>query len=171
MIKKEEDLLELQDEIKEKKSEVEYSQLEDTSLGTINDIQKLFPQWKRLSVIKKMKKTQQGRDLRFVATLNGEIIAHVKYEKKQGIHNHIMKITSLVVDKKHRRKGIASKLMKNSMKHLPKKIKILTLAVDSKNKVAIGLYKKLGFKKYGLLKKASLIKGKYVDNHMMKKDI
>ncbi|MBT7241255.1 MAG: GNAT family N-acetyltransferase, partial [Candidatus Diapherotrites archaeon] len=148
-------------------TKINYEQLTQTRLSIIDQLSKLFPQWKRSSVIKKVKESIEGKDIRFVATINGEIIAHVKYGKGKGIHKHIVDVTSLVVSKNHRRKGIANELMKYSIKKLPKEIKIITLAVDNKNKPAIKLYKKLKFKKYGLLKKASLIKGKYVDNYMM----
>ena len=170
MIKSEEDLLDLQKEserVKKTNAKITYELLDETGLNIIDQLHKLFPQWKRASVIKKVKDSHEGRDIRFVAKINGEIIAHVKYEKRKGIHSHIVSVTSLIVSKSHRRKGIAEELMNFSLKKLPKGTKIITLAVDSKNKPAINLYKKLGFKRYGLLKKASLIKGKYVDNYMM----
>jgi len=170
MIKNEEDLLDLQkesDRVKKVKEEITYELLNDTGLNIIDQLNKLFPQWKRSSVIKKVKDSHEGKDIRFVAKADGEIISHVKYGKGKGIHSHMMTVTSLVVSKNYRRKGIAEKLMLFSIKKLPKETKIITLAVDSENKAAINLYKKLKFKKYGLLKKASLIKGKYVDNYMM----
>jgi ribosomal protein S18 acetylase RimI-like enzyme len=170
MIKKEEDLLDLQkesDRVKKIKKEITFELLDRTGLNIIDQLHKLFPQWKRASVIKKVKDSHEGRDIRFVAKSDGEIIAHVKYGKGHGIHSHVTSVTSLIVSKAHRRKGIAEKLMKYSLEKLPKETKIITLAVDSKNKAAINLYKKLKFKKYGLLKKASHIKGKYVDNYMM----
>ena len=170
MIKNAEDLLDLQKEserVKKVKEKITYELLNETGLNIIDQLHKLFPQWKRASVIKKVKDSTDGVDLRFVTKANGEIISHVKYGKGKGIHAHVVSVTSLIVSKNHRRKGIAEKLMTYSMKKLLPETKIITLAVDAKNKPAINLYKKLGFKKYGLLKKASLIKGKYVDNYMM----
>ncbi len=168
MVKSEKDFLTLQKKSEcQKNLEIEYTQITETTMNAIDQIHKLFPQWQRASAIKKLKDTHDKKDLRFVAKTNGEIIAHVKYEKGKGIHRHIIHVTSLIVSKEHRRKRIAQKLMQYSLKLLPKETKIITLAVDSKNKPAINLYKKLGFKKYGLLKKASLIKEKYVDNYMM----
>jgi ribosomal protein S18 acetylase RimI-like enzyme len=173
MIKNENDLLTLQmhHEKKSEETQTVFSQLTETSLSAISQIHNLFPQWKRVSVIKKLKDTHDGKDFRFIATINGAIIAHVKYVKQQGIHSHVMHVTSLIVSKQHRRKGIALGLMKYSLEKLPKEVKIITLAVDSKNKPAINLYKKLGFEKYGILKKASFINGKYVDNYMMQKSV
>jgi len=54
---------------------------------------------------------------------------------------------------------------------LPKGISLVLLSGDTKNKVAYSLYKKLGFKKYGVLNKASLVNGKFVDNYLMKKEL
>ena len=168
MIKKEEDLLDLQ-KASENTSDtkISYDQLTQTGLNVIDQINKLFPHWKRSSVIRKVKETNEGADFRFVATIDGEIIAHVKYEKRKGYHKHIVKVTSLIVSKKYRKQGIGKKLIKFSIKKLPKEVKIITLVVDDKNTVSINFCKKMGFKKYGLLKKASFIKGKYIDNYMM----
>jgi len=148
-----------------------HEKVEESSLASIDQIHELFPQWKRSSVLKKIQDTCNNKDLRFVSKADSEIIAHVKYEKGQGIHNHVVQVTSLIVSKEHRRKGIAYDLMQYSIKQLPNNVKIIKLAVDSKNKPAIKLYKKLGFKKYGLLKNASLINGKLVDNYLMAKYI
>lgn len=61
--------------------------------------------------------------------------------------------------------------MKFALTKIPKKTKIITLAVDSKNKKAINLYKKMGFKKYGLLKNGSKINSKFINNYYMYKTI
>jgi len=169
MVTNEEDLLALHkaSEKEQPKDQITYDQLTQTGLNIIEQLHKLFPGWKRISVIKKVKDAHDGKDLRFIAKIDDEIISHVKYEKRKGLHKHVVHVTSLIVSKKHRRKGIAEELMKYSIKKLPPEVKIITLAVDSKNKAAINLYKKLGFEKYGLFKKASIINGKYVDNYMM----
>lgn len=156
---------------KPKKENIEYSQLTENSLKNIDEINKLFPHWNRQSVLKKIQKTIKGDDLRFIAKVDGTIIAHVKILPKKSIHEHIAEITSLIVDKEHRRKSIGIKLMQFTLSKLPKKIKIVTLAVDSKNKKAINLYKKMGFKKYGLLKNGSKINEKFINNYFMYKKI
>ena len=150
---------------------INYDQLIDNSLKTIDEMQKLFPHWKREHLIKKLKSTKDGKDLRFVAKVDGKIVAHIKLKIGKSIHSHIIQATSLIVDTKHRRKGIGIGLIQYSISKLPKTIKIITLAVDSKNKKAINLYKKLGFKKYGLLAKGSKINNTFVDNYLMKKEI
>ncbi|MDD3083647.1 MAG: GNAT family N-acetyltransferase [Candidatus ainarchaeum sp.] len=159
--------------VKEKEiiEEIKFEQLTENSLKEINELQKIFPNWTRESSIKKIRSTIRGKDFRFVVKKNEEIIAHVKFLKKKSIHEHIAEMTSLIVNSSERRKGIATKLINFSIEKLPKKIKLITLAVDSKNKNAINLYKKIGFKKYGLLKKGSKIREKYVNNCLMVKEV
>jgi len=147
----------------------DYSDLTESSLKNIDELHKLFPQWHRKSVIRKLKLTGEGKNLRFVARKNGKIIAHVKLIFGTGIHSHVVSITSLVVDSKERRQGIGIGLMTYALSKLSKSILVTTLAVDSKNKAAINLYKKIGFERYGLLKQASKIQGKFVDNYLMEK--
>lgn len=154
-----------------KEIKLEYLQLSENSLKTIDELNNLFPNWKREHVLKKIQDTINGRDYRFVAKSNGTIIAHVKINLKKSIHEHIADISSLIVLDKFRRKGIGLNLMKHALSKLPKQIKMVTLAVDNKNKKAIKLYKKMGFVKYGLLKKGSKINGKLVDNYLMYKEI
>jgi len=150
-------------------TKIGYEQITESSLKNIDELHKLFPHWHRGSVIKKLKNTCEGSNLRFVARKNGKIIAHVKLILGTGIHKHVVTITSLIVDPLDRRNGIGVGLMSYAMSKLPSRILVATLAVDSKNRAAINLYKKIGFERYGLLKKASKIKGKFVDNYLMEK--
>ena len=150
---------------------VEYLRLKDSDLNTINELKMLFPNWERTSLLKKIKKTQKGKDVRFVAKQGGVIIAHVKVAFGKGLHKHRAEMTSLTVFSPYRRRGIATVLTTYALQNLPKKITLVTLAVDRKNKNAIKLYKKLGFAQFGLLKKASKINGKFVDNVLMNKQL
>jgi ribosomal protein S18 acetylase RimI-like enzyme len=150
---------------------VEFKELVGIDLNTVDQLHSLFPKWKKASVQKKINDTLQGKDKRFVALLDGKIIAHTRISLGKGLHKHRAEITSLVVDSMHRRKGIATGLMNFALKNLPKGKHLVLLAVDSKNKAAIKLYKNIGFEKYGLLKKASQIDGKFVDNYLMKKQL
>lgn len=165
-----EKLAKIQNEEK-KEDLIDYTQLTENSLKTIDELNQLFPHWSRENVLKKMKKTIANQNLRFVAKSKGTIIAHVKVQPKKTIHEHIADITSLIVLPDYRRKGIGIKLMKFALTKIPKKTKIITLAVDSKNKKAINLYKKMGFKKYGLLKNGSKINSKFINNYYMYKTI
>jgi ribosomal protein S18 acetylase RimI-like enzyme len=150
---------------------IEYLELKEVNLNTTAEIQALFPKWKKSSVQKKLNATLAGIDKRFVALENGRIVGHVKIVFGKGLHKHRVEVTSLVVEQMHRRKHIGIGLMKFALSCLPKGKSLVLLSVDSKNKAAILLYKKLGFTKYGLLKKAAIINGNFVDNYLMKKDL
>lgn len=87
-------------------------------------------------------------DNKFVAYLYGTI-----YKNIWGEGGYI---DDVFVLKGHRKKGITTKLIQETIKKLKKdKIKKLYLGVNVKNKRAIGLYKKMGFKirRYDMIKK------------------
>ena len=150
---------------------IEFEKLKHHDLTTIEELHNLFPFWKRNSILKKLKKTEKEKDIRFIAKIDGKIVAHVKYILGKSLHKHRVEMVSLMVEENKRRKGIAKKLVNYSLKNLPEEKTLVILAVDKKNKPAINLYKKLGFKEHGLLKKASIVDGKYVDNLLMNKKI
>lgn len=154
-----------------KESKIEYLELNENSLKVIDEMNLLYPNWKREHVLKKIQDTINKKDYRFIAKNEGVIVGHVKINLKKSIHEHIAELSSLIVLPEFRRKGIGLNLMKFTLTKIPKKIKLVTLAVDNKNKKAINLYKKLGFKKYGLLKKGSKINGKFVNNYLMVKEM
>lgn len=148
-----------------------FKELKEVDLNTVSQIHALFPHWRVASVQKKLNATIEGKDKRFVGVNGGKIIAHVRLVSQKGLHKHRTEVTSLIVEQRQRRQHIGTELMKNALACVSPAKKIVILAVDSKNKSAINLYKKLGFVRYGLLKKASLVNGKFVDNYLMKKDL
>lgn len=151
--------------------EMDFKELKEIDLNTVSEVHALFPHWKRSSVQRKLDSTQKKKDQRFVALNKGKIVAHVKVVYGQGLHKHRAEITSLVVDEKLRKHHIGSGLMKFVLANLFSQTSLVLLAVETKNKPAIKLYKKLGFEKYGLLKRASFVNGQFVDNILMKKDL
>lgn len=150
---------------------IECKRLIESDLTTLGALAKLFPNWKRTSLQKKIKETISGKDYRFVALNEGNIIGHLKVSFGKGLHKHRAEMASLVVDVSYRHHGVGTSLVEYSLKNLPKNISLVLLAVDVKNKNAVNLYKKLGFERYGLLKKASFLNNKYVDNCLMKKSL
>jgi ribosomal protein S18 acetylase RimI-like enzyme len=150
--------------------EIIFEQLTETSLNIINDLKKLFPNWTTEKTIKKLNNTIKGKNKRFIVKKNGELIGHIKLFNKKSPHNHIIELTSLIIKKEERGKGIAKQLIEYSIKK-NKNNKMFVLAVDTKNKKAIELYKKMGFKKYGLLKKGSFLNGVFVNNYLMVKEL
>ncbi len=80
----------------------------------------------------------------------------------------------IAVAKKFRGEGIGKLLMKLTIEEAKrnlKGLKIVTLNVFVNNPVAMKLYKKFGFKKYGSLPKSVLHRGKYIDNDYMYKQV
>ena len=77
--------------------------------------------------------------------IDNEIVGFICLTKKEN--NEIL-IHSLFVEEKHRRKGIATKLLNLSMYNAKAKFKdaYFTLHVMTTNEKALNLYKKLGFK-------------------------
>ncbi|MGI6589729.1 MAG: GNAT family N-acetyltransferase [Candidatus Iainarchaeum sp.] len=149
----------------------EFKKLVDSNLSTINELSNLFPNWKKSSVQKKIRDTLEGKNERFIVLSEGKIIGHLKVTFGKGLHKHRADLSSLVVHPSFRKKGVGSKLVKFVLDNLPQKIFLVLLAVDKNNTPAISLHKKLGFKKYGVLSKASFVDGKYVDNYLMKKEL
>ncbi len=150
---------------------IECKKLVDSDLTTIDQLGKLFPNWKRGSLQKKINETLKGKDIRFVAINEGKIIGHLKVSFGKGLHKHRVEFSSIIVDNAYRNSGVGTNLMECALNNLPKGICLVLLSGDIKNKVAFKLYKKLGFKKYGELAKASLVNGKFVDNYLMKKEL
>ncbi len=138
---------------------------------SIDQLSALFPTWKRKSILKKLKDTERGKDKRIVAKIDGKMIGHLKIVFGKGLHKHRTTLTSLMVLPEHRKKGIATAITKFALKNLPEKTKLVLLEVDEKSEPAINLYKKLGFKEYGYLKKASILHGKIINNLLLEKSV
>jgi len=83
-----------------------------------------------------------------LAENNEKLIGYLTGSIIKNIWQHSGYIDDIFVNKKFKRKGIGSYLIKEFIKFLKhKKIKKCKLGVNIKNKKAIKLYKKLGFKK------------------------
>lgn len=91
----------------------------------------------------------------FIAIDNKKIIGIVlaQYYKPLPISKHSKKgyISNLYVKEEYRKKGIAIKLVKKAEEWLKKnKVSHITLEIHVKNKPALNLYRKFGFKDYTL---------------------
>ena len=74
------------------------------------------------------------------------------------------------VNKKFRNLGIGNLLAKEVFKHAGRSgARIITLGVLPRNKIAIKMYKKMGFKKYGLLPRSIKDGRGYTDEILMYK--
>ena len=120
-----------------------------------------------------LKEMKEGTRVDLVLDIDGKICGSARVsllnEKTKG---HVSELgISLIKDIRGR--GLGEKLLRKIIEKAQKelKIKIVTLYAYSKNKVAINLYKKVGFKKLGTIKKGINHYGKLLDNDMMVKYI
>jgi RimJ/RimL family protein N-acetyltransferase len=96
-----------------------------------------------------------------------EIVGSVRISKgKDGVGT-----VGISVEKEFRGIGLGTKLLEKAMNDGAKKFKlrIITLEVLKINKIAIRLYKKLGFEKIGTLKKGAKYYDRYEDSIIMAK--
>lgn len=94
-----------------------------------------------------------------IKTKNGDIVSKLNfYEYKINNFDWIL-MADLDTEPKHRRKGLASKLINELYSDVSKKKKGLYMFVRDTNTDAINLYKKLGF---SFVKKYTLKDGEYV---------
>lgn len=103
-----------------------------------------------------------------VGYYDGEIIGYVGVTKQEFRLSHTARF-GITIKRNYRNIGLATALSK-TMIDIAKKdsqIKILYLDVINKNKAAMKLYKKIGFKKVALLSNIALYKGKYLDTFVM----
>lgn len=115
---------------------------------------------------------KENRGAATIATIDNEVVGFGAIIVKPKIYSHIANV-SISVAKKYRGQGLGKKIMENLLNMATglKGVKILTLQVHSNNKVALNLYRKLGFKKYGLLPRGLKYHGKYVDEILMEKEL
>ena len=84
---------------------------------------------------------------------------------------HIANIFGVYVKKEHRGKGIGKKLVENAISLIRKNKNIIkiNICVNPKQKSAVKLYEKYGFKSIGTLKNDLYVNGKFCDELIMEK--
>lgn len=83
----------------------------------------------------------------FLIEESGNVVGFLIGNTFISAYNDIGYIDDLFILRNYRRKGFASKLINKFIKILKKKkIKLIRLGVNPKNKIAIKLYNKIGFK-------------------------
>jgi len=120
-----------------------------------------------------LKEMKEGTRVDLVLDIDGKICGSARVSLlDKRIKGHVSELgISLIKDVRGR--GLGEKLLRKIIEKAQKelKIRIITLYAYSKNKVAINLYKKVGFKKLGTIKKGINHYGKLLDNDMMVKYI
>ena len=113
---------------------------------------------------KKILLLKQNKIVHIACEMNKKDIGYVNIYPEKGLETHLGEV-SVFIKKKHRGEGIGTELLKEVIKQAKKhtKIKALLIGTYKTNKRACNLYKKVGFVKYGTIKKGAKIKGKYVD--------
>ena len=100
-----------------------------------------------------------------------KIIASANIRRGSFDSDQHVGIFGIAILEEYTSKGLGTLLTKKIIDEAKKKLKIeiVTLCCDQYNKRAQGLYRKIGFKKTGTLKKGRKINGKYTDEIMMAK--
>lgn len=107
-----------------------------------------------------------------VLSIDKEIMGRAKITVQSGPERHIGEL-SIYVKKEARGKGLGERLLREIIDKAVKKfdLKIITLTVYARNKIARSLYKKIGFEKIGIFKKGISHYGAYEDVILMAKYI
>ena len=96
--------------------------------------------------IKKIYSNKQGKVISIVIRKNQWIIGHISYHIEKNKYH----IFHLFIKKEYRKLGLATKLIKKIENHcFMKKVNYISLKVVKKNKEAINLCTKLGYKQVG----------------------
>ncbi|NLX61945.1 MAG: ribosomal protein S18-alanine N-acetyltransferase [Tissierellia bacterium] len=141
-------------------------EMQERDLDRVMEIEnKAFsPPWTREAFLLELTKNLLAKYI--VAEVDGQVVGY------GGIWLIIDEghITNIAVDEKYRNKGIGSKIMEGLIQLcIDRNIVSMTLEVRKSNEAAKALYKKFGFKEYGIRK------GYYQDNNedaiIMWKDI
>ena len=129
-----------------------------------------YPMWVRLYYWKRdfnkndlTVNVKNGDTILFVATLKGQIIGFIKIEIRGA---GSVEVDWLIIDKKHRKKGLGTKLL-NLADDMARKHHCHFLYLYTENINNIDYYKKRGYYLVGLHKKA----WQGQDEYLMQKDI
>lgn len=108
-----------------------------------------------------------------IAECDGKIAGSSRIVLGRGRGRHVG-VFGITIRKDYRGIGLGTKLMTEMIKFSKaylKDLKIIELRVFEGNKVAMGLYKKMGFKKIAKLPKYRRLKGKFIDEYIMIKEV
>jgi RimJ/RimL family protein N-acetyltransferase len=122
-------------------------------------------------VLKSVEDQKKKLVVDLVLEINGRVVGVAGVEvKNREITNHVGNF-GILLKKEARGKGFGFKLSSSVISEAKKKLKIkmVRLNVSHRNKIAIKLYEKLGFKYVGTIKKGLNFFGRYDDDVLMVK--
>jgi RimJ/RimL family protein N-acetyltransferase len=104
--------------------------------------------------------------------INGEVMGNARIAMCIGTGSHVGEL-GISLRREVRGRGLGEKLFKEIVNKAVKrfKLKIITLNVYAKNKIAQNLYRKMGFQKIGTIRGGTQYFGKYEDVIIMVKYI
>jgi ribosomal protein S18 acetylase RimI-like enzyme len=135
------------------------------SANTIDEVRRFLE--------KDVEEMERGNKARLVADVEGEVIGNLEiFFSRHSLSYHTAGISTVVVNPRYRRRGIAMKLVESALKIAKEtNIEIVKIDVEAKNTPAVKLYTEAGFKQYGRLERGIIRKGEYDDLILLKKDL
>ncbi len=115
-----------------------------------------------------LEKQKKGDGLLLVARVDGKLAGTSGANRDRGKASHHVMI-GIALAKEYRGVGLGQALLRTNIEMSKKllKPKVISLDVFAPNKPARALYEKVGFVQFGLLPKALLYKGRFVDRIFM----
>jgi len=115
-----------------------------------------------------LRKNEKKESVALVLEIDSKIMGLANVDKKPLVGSHIGNF-GIGLRKQARGLGLGRRLMETTIEEARKslRIEIVELQAFSKNKIARGLYKKLGFELIGTIKNGIKKKGRYYDELIM----
>ncbi len=112
---------------------------------------------------KRLASIEKGELVDVVAEVDGKMIANAEVGRRRGNMSHVGDL-GIGVRAEYRGIGVGTMLMNALVEESRKMgLKLLVLSVFDSNKIAIGLYRKIGFVENGRIPKGIFKKGTYID--------
>ncbi|MDE1846813.1 MAG: GNAT family N-acetyltransferase [Candidatus Micrarchaeota archaeon] len=115
---------------------------------------------------------RRGDTIASVAEVDGKVVGlcDVKGQRRLADTAHVA-VLGIAIRKEYRAMGIGSGLLKDVIKRSGKRFDIITLSVFGTNKKAEELYRKVGFRRYGVLPKGLRRNGREIPHVYMYLDL